>query len=702
MKTKKLFYLLSISMQLFIIFQISFSQKVLEDDFTEKELDSLIELFNELDKNKISDDSLIILREEYYNNCRSEIKQIIEINTDEYEAKEKLQNLLDIAYLYAVLKEPQKSINILDSISHLLYEIEGVENSSKNLLYLSLGELYAINDKHYNSIESLLNAEKGFSIDTTKQDFHSLYNNLIMLYTEIGNYSDAYEYIKKGKIYIRENYNDYSLSELYNNTADVHSKVSNYDSTKYYLIASIKLNLKYINKKTINEPVYAYKTDTIYKEIILESIANSFSNLGMVYLTLDNTTKAIKSNEIALKIKKRINYLNPFIDIASSFLNKGICQLKLNSLTQAKKYLELSLKRYKLNNDLKLLPSAYNYYAEYLDTIGNNKGAIDTLIRSLYYSNYTSNSKKTVLLKTHELLAKIYLEVGDTANAVKHFIKKDKIHNVLDIQKSSLKEKFMKRLTKVNNELNEEKKVLARNNRILLGLILFAFVLIVLIAILYLKIKNKSNKIKEKEKEIKGNKEEIEENREELKVKDDKLKTSNNILNDIMTDLNTHIEVYSAEKSELQIKRNKEVDSEWYKRKHIESEAIIKTLHERLDANLKHNKTINIHNKGDNTTTVVDTDGSVAINSTVLTNAYNKLEKSENAEILHLFKATVKDIQDSADTNANKYLEDFIEEYNKKKPNKSKLSRIWKEIKGVLPDIASIAEFGVKIINLFV
>ncbi len=143
-------------------------------------------------------------------------------------------------------------------------------------------------------------------------------------------YITAIEYTKKSiDIYKAINFT-LGLSSAYNNLAIIYKNIGDYENALLYDINSLEINI--LNKDSI-------------------SIAKSYNNLGNVYVGLQNNVKAISNFRKAIQLNQKKNILNssPLINLGNLYLkNKKLddakdCYLKALSIENQKNNVPVQL-----------------------------------------------------------------------------------------------------------------------------------------------------------------------------------------------------------------------------------------------------------------------------------------------------------------------------------------------------------------------
>lgn len=263
-----------------------------------------------------------------------------------------------------------------------------------------LGEIYRIIYKTDKSEELLLNSREIFIEHELKTDLAYVLFRLGTLYDNQDKLSKAIEYINKS-IEIGEELNDTTfLSKAYNNIGKAYQTIGLYEKASQFHYKSLRL------KERSND----------------KDLPIAYSNIGLTYLNLKNTDKAMSFFKSANKIFVRDNR---HIETAITSRNIGHLYVMKNKLDSAKIYYDLAYKCLKKIKD----PNAESRYFSFMGHIYQKKGDSDKAIKSFNRSidKFPKNGgNNTLLFSVNSSLYDIYFSKAsnskDNNNYIKHCI----------------------------------------------------------------------------------------------------------------------------------------------------------------------------------------------------------------------------------------------------------------------------------------
>ncbi|MEQ9229205.1 MAG: tetratricopeptide repeat protein, partial [Cyclobacteriaceae bacterium] len=187
----------------------------------------------------------------------------------------------------------------------------------------------------------------------------------------------------------QRNQDQRGISSNYNNLGNAYNSLGKYDSSIIYYTESIKIKM----------------------EIGLEaSAASTMSNLGLVYMEVENAEKALEYFQKALEIvgedSRRANGI---------FNNMGIAYSKLNQSSMARRYLKKAIRNLTLEGSERQFAQTYNNIAESFQDDQLYDSAIYYALKS--YDLKKKHGSGLDLTFSAITLSKIYGETGDFVNA---------------------------------------------------------------------------------------------------------------------------------------------------------------------------------------------------------------------------------------------------------------------------------------------
>ena len=162
------------------------------------------------------------------------------------------------------------------------------------------------------------------TLDKTDRSLATSYNDVALVYNDMGEYSKALEYYEKSieirKIALPKNHPD--LATSYNNIASVYNNMGEYSKALEYYEKSIKIRKIALPK---NHP----------------QLATSYNNIALVYNNMGEYSKALEYYEKSIEIKK-IALPKNHPSLATSHLNFAACHEKMGDYLSALRHLEMA------------------------------------------------------------------------------------------------------------------------------------------------------------------------------------------------------------------------------------------------------------------------------------------------------------------------------------------------------------------------
>ncbi|CAF1117100.1 unnamed protein product [Rotaria sp. Silwood1] len=273
--------------------------------------------------------------------------------------------------------------------------------------YYGLAQVNCKNEDYHLAISNIHKALE-YLLNNSSLDNHSLlslcYNDLGSIYANQSNYVVALQFFDKA---LSKNDNNKNLSKIYITLSDVHFKMTNYHMALEYL------------KKSLD-----YQSETEYS-----IIANTYINMGKIYVAINESEKASKIFDKAIEYQlKELPDTHP--DVAYTYNAIGLMFFDKNDHEKALEYVE---KAHQLQ-----LESIPNNHPDFADTYRNfadiykKKGDLDKAL--FYYEKVLENQLKTLLLSnpsvvdTYRSIGNIHREKQNYDQASIYF------HKILDSQ----------------------------------------------------------------------------------------------------------------------------------------------------------------------------------------------------------------------------------------------------------------------------
>lgn len=362
-------------------------------------------------------------------------KQIAIENNNSKELKN-IYNILGITY--RKIGEFEKSLFVFNQVIPLLDSKK--ENKLLALMYMNkantLNELSRYNEAIDNHLKSLSIFEENQDVKGIMQ----INNNLVPLFIKVTQWEKAKKYAQRTKSYLKENDNDLSKAQLYDNYSLILENLKQKDSVLYFRKKSLEL-FSNLNDKY--------------------NVARLKHNIANYYLLEKNYNQAEKDFLMALTERKKLANKK---DIAQTQILLTSTYLGLNKMTEAEKYFlqaKSIFDKVHLSQKETFLKVSKEFYAK----TGNHEKALE-------------ESDKLLLLKDSLFQ---HNELVDVIN------KENKLE-----------------LSKKDNQLNEIKDIKNRFNlnKIIYGILIFLVFLLALYSFVRWKKSDLKRKQISKEKDI--------------------------------------------------------------------------------------------------------------------------------------------------------------------------------------------------------
>lgn len=331
-------------------------------------------------------------------------KQIAIDNNNTKELKN-IYNILGITY--RKIGEFEKSLVVFNQVIPLL----DPKKENKLLALMYMNKANTLNElSRYN--EAIDNHLKSFSIFEDNQDVKGIMqinNNLVPLFIKVSQWEKAKKYAQRTKSYLKENENDLSKAQLYDNYSLILEKLKQKDSVLYYRKKALEL-FSNLNDKY--------------------NVARLKHNIASYYLFEKNYSRAEKEFLVALSERKKLANEK---DVAQTQILLTSTYLGLNKIDEAEKYFQLAksiFDKAPLSQKETFLKVSKEFYAK----TGNHEKALeesDELIL-LKDSLFQHNELVDVINKENKLeLSKKESEISEIKEIESRFYTNKIIYGVL-------------------------------------------------------------------------------------------------------------------------------------------------------------------------------------------------------------------------------------------------------------------------------
>ena len=284
-----------------------------------------------------------------------------------------------------------------------------------------------------------------------EEDAHvaASYNNLGIVYRDLGQYNEAKEYYEKAliirkKIFGEEHAN---VAASYHNLGIVYEDLGQYNEAKEYYekvliirkkifgeehadVAASYNNLGsvYRNLGQYNEAKEYYeKALIISKKICGEEhadIAGSYNNLGIVYRNLGQYNEAKEYYEKALIISKKICG-EEHADVAGSYNNLGIVYRNLGQYNEAEEYNEkaLIIRKKIFGEEHADVAASYNNLGIVYDNLGQYNEAKEYYEKALIITTKIFGEEHADVAASYNNLGIVYRNLGQYNEAKQYYEK---------------------------------------------------------------------------------------------------------------------------------------------------------------------------------------------------------------------------------------------------------------------------------------
>lgn len=401
----------------------------------------------------------------------------------------------------------------------------------------NIGEAFRFKGEITNSIENHNNALSLFTeVNDTAGQAHTL-SQLGMSYFNISDFTKSHEYFNRSL----------TLARIINNKVIVAKNLS-YIGIIHSTLKEYELALKY------------FEESKNYFEVLNDrrNIAIQIGNIGLTNYELKSYEIAIKNYDSALQIFKELNDL---WNISAFLGNSGLVYSDIGEYKKSESLFTQSLKiAEEINDEYGIAHQIGNLGKMYLKQVQNYKGN-DVLLKnelidkSIYNLRFAEGKFRTLGEKdqTKEILfslSEVYKLKNDYKNALENFTKAVEIRDSIYTIENN---KIIAELEAKQELLSKEKEIELLNKEnenqfiitiALIGFTLLTAITVIIISILYIKLKRDNKSLKEniiKRKEVE----------ESLRLNEIELKKYHEHLEDLVEERTAKLENEIAEKHKI-------------------------------------------------------------------------------------------------------------------------------------------------------
>ncbi len=411
------------------------------------------------------------------------------------------KQLLLIFFLLLIM-----SYSYASNIDSLIGQLNNVQGKEKTELLLTITWKL----RNTNPQEGIKYCKQAIRLADSTKDYANAakaYSFLGVLYRNLGYYSIAFSYYKKGlDIAVKHNILDQE-GYGYNNLGNI-----------YLYQKQPELAIKYLKKA--DSLAQIMKNDDVR--------AYALQNIGRAFMMLGQADSAIKYLNLALEVREKINAVNK-IPVTYKYLGDAY-KLK-GDYKSAFKYYDLTASSADFENDMDLYADySYNMADLYLKT--------NRLDSALWYAQQSIKAAKKVNtlyreMLAYEILAKVYAQKKDYKKAYDYSLEalkiKDQIFTeevVKGVKSIEFTEQAAKKDAKIKL-LEKDLKIKALENKRRTYLLYTAAVILLAMIILAIAISAQNVKIKKYARELAEKNEIINQQNEELQQHSNNLKAIN-------------------------------------------------------------------------------------------------------------------------------------------------------------------------------
>ncbi len=359
--------------------------------------------------------------------------------------------------------------------------------------YLQVSKAYIVSRNYDSSFRSLNRAIKLSQDMEYNRWLYDIYNEYARLMNLSGNFSIELEnYFKMLKILDEKLSQNHDSTEVMKQYAELYLLVGR----TYFNLENQEKSLSYYSK-SMDFCNKIYARDKSYP--IKQRMLVLYNNIGSVYLTQNDLTKAQHNYEQALNINKEINNL---LFYATLYNNMGIISKTKGDYSTAFSYYNQALELRAQMNDTAGIAQVYNNLGDCYLLTGDVNKSIGVLNEALTYGKLANNL--TSQLKAANFLTLAYEKAGQYEQSLEfqrlYNVLKDSINNTDQIRLAGrLEMQYLFDKQQKENELNQEIELARKQRKALIfmaisGILFFSFIILFLL--------NRNQKIKIKRNEL--------------------------------------------------------------------------------------------------------------------------------------------------------------------------------------------------------
>ncbi len=239
----------------------------------------------------------------------------------------------------------------IDHLYERINEAIEIESDSINVLYISLGQTYASQNK-YDSAYKYYDISLKIAHETNDTLQLALINKIIgSFYYDYENYAEAFNYYQESYNLYSELNNPIGISSLASNLGEINRLTGNYRKALKYYFSAIPVNEAYKN---------------------YSNLSINHNNVGLTYAHLQNYDSAFYH----LKLGERIAVKHDITKSLNHVLNSlGTYYMLINKLDSSYYYFSLAMGQSKLHNMLFQIKENSKGLSQFFDKTGNTDSA---------------------------------------------------------------------------------------------------------------------------------------------------------------------------------------------------------------------------------------------------------------------------------------------------------------------------------------
>ena len=239
-----------------------------------------------------------------------------------------------------------------------------------------------------------------------KRSLYSIYNNLGVINSRLGKFTDAVMYYDSTEVLIEEN-ERYSaeLPALYSNKGSALTNLKQFDPGRKYLEKAIRL----------------FTSQKAPSKSSLRALSAAYLNYGILLLETGDPQAALKN----LKLSYRIKAENNFSGIPLVYFHEAKAYQDLNDTVLAEKYFRKGIENFikESGESYYQLADLYFNYADFLQKCGRTDESLDILYKALKISKSNYGYKHTIISMAYKLLGDHFMDLSQTDSALVNYQK---------------------------------------------------------------------------------------------------------------------------------------------------------------------------------------------------------------------------------------------------------------------------------------